>query len=190
MFSNRKIAFIGSGAMAEAMVAGLIRNQLAESESLLVSDPRLERIDELQQRYGVQPFTDNTQAACQADVIVLSIKPQALDKVLSEIKGCLKPDVLILSIVAGAPIRKIAKGLRYEIIVRSMPNTPAQIGEGITVWTAAPGVWGFGRGDFPGGRILPRYGNSPLRDRPRLRLSFHGGHGGCRCTPGILASYC
>jgi pyrroline-5-carboxylate reductase len=140
MFSNRKIAFIGSGAMAEAMVAGLIRNQLAESESLLVSDPRLERIDELQQRYGVQPFTDNTQAACQADVIVLSIKPQALDKVLSEIKGCLKPDVLILSIVAGAPIRKIAKGLRYEIIVRSMPNTPAQIGEGITVWTAAPGV--------------------------------------------------
>lgn len=137
MLTNCKITFIGSGAMAEAMISGLIRNQLAEGKSLLASDPRLERVEELQQRYGILPFTNNVEAACQADVVVLSIKPQVLDKVLEEIKTCLKPNVLILSIVAGAPIAKITAGLSCQKVVRSMPNTPAQIGEGITVWTSA-----------------------------------------------------
>jgi pyrroline-5-carboxylate reductase len=126
--------------MAEAMISGLIRNQLAQAESMLASDPRQERLEELQKQYGIQPFTDNVEAACQADVVILSIKPQALDKVLAEIKTCLKPDVLILSIVAGAPIGKISTGLGRQKIVRSMPNTPAQIGEGMTVWTSAPEV--------------------------------------------------
>jgi len=140
MFENKKIAFIGSGVMAEAMVSGLIRNYVAEPDSLLVSDPRQERINDLQNQFGVKSYLDNVEAACQADVVVLSIKPQVLDKVLNEIKSCLKPDVLILSIIAGAAISKISRGLNRSMIIRSMPNTPAQIGEGITVWTSARDV--------------------------------------------------
>jgi pyrroline-5-carboxylate reductase len=140
LLSDKKISFIGSGVMAEAMISGLIRNNLATADALLASDPRIERLDELKRGYGVQVFTDNVEAACQADVVVLSIKPQVLDKVLDDIRGCLKLDVLVLSIVAGVPIRRISNGLGRKMIVRSMPNTPAQIGEGITVWTSAPEV--------------------------------------------------
>jgi pyrroline-5-carboxylate reductase len=73
-------------------------------------------------------------------VVVLSVKPQRLDRVLQGLKGSIRPDALVLSIVAGASIEKISRGLEHSLVVRSMPNTPAQIGEGITVWTASAGV--------------------------------------------------
>jgi pyrroline-5-carboxylate reductase len=73
-------------------------------------------------------------------VIVLSVKPQTLEKVLKELRGVVRPDALLLSIVAGASISKISRGADHKVVVRSMPNTPAQIGEGITVWTASPAV--------------------------------------------------
>ncbi len=140
MFENKNISFIGSGVMAEAMISGLIKNKVIVKESIYASGPRQERLDTLQLHYGIHTFTSNLEAACQGDVIVLSIKPQALDKVLEEISDCLKPEVLILSIVAGAPIAKIKDGLKKNMVVRSMPNTPAQIGEGITVWTSSKDV--------------------------------------------------
>jgi pyrroline-5-carboxylate reductase len=140
MLKDRIITFIGSGAMAEAMIAGLIRNQLADAQSLCAADPRLERLEILQQLYGIQPFTNNIQAVMPADVVVLSVKPQVLQRVLAEIKDHIKPEALVLSIVAGAPIQKISTGLDHPIVVRTMPNTPAQIGQGITVWTAARAV--------------------------------------------------
>jgi pyrroline-5-carboxylate reductase len=126
--------------MAEAMIGGLIRQQLAQPEALLAAGPRQERLDQLSQRYAIQGEIDNAQAARRADVVVLSVKPQRLDRVLAGLKGCLQPGALVLSIVAGASIDKISRGLGHQVIVRSMPNTPAQIGEGITVWTASPGV--------------------------------------------------
>ncbi len=140
MLSNKHIAFIGPGVMAEAMISGLIRQNAAPAELLLVSGPRRERVEDLKQQYGVQAFTDNAEAACRADIVVLSVKPQRLDKVLAGLRGRLKAEALVLSIVAGASIEKISSGLQHGLVVRSMPNTPAQIGEGITVWTAAPSV--------------------------------------------------
>jgi len=140
LFSNRKIVFVGPGIMAEAMIGGLIRTGVARGSALLASGPRQERVAELAERYGVQPYTDNAAAARQGDVVVLSVKPQRLEKVLAGLKGAVKPDALVLSIVAGATIGKIQAGLEHAVVVRSMPNTPAQIGEGITVWTAAPKV--------------------------------------------------
>ena len=140
MFERCKISFVGSGAMAEAMISGMIRNQLADPEILSASDPRVERLNELRQRYGIKGFTDNVQAVTDADVVVLSVKPQVLQRVQDELSTHINPNALVLSIVAGAPIEKIAKGLSHEIVVRSMPNTPAQIGQGITVWTAANAV--------------------------------------------------
>jgi pyrroline-5-carboxylate reductase len=135
MFNNKKIAFIGPGSMAQAMIAGLVRNQVAPPENLLTSGPRQERVDELHDQYGTQPYTDNTAAAREADVVVLAVKPQRLDKVLQGIAGSVKPTALVLSIVAGAPIQKIGGILKHDSIVRAMPNTPARIGQGITVWT-------------------------------------------------------
>ena len=137
---DKKIAFIGSGAMAEAMISGLLRQKLAIAENLLAADTRLERVEELQQKYGVQPFTSNNQAAAQADVVVLSVKPQRLTEVLKSLKGAVSAHALVLSIVAGAPMAKISNGLAHKAVVRSMPNTPAQIGQGITVWMASPAV--------------------------------------------------
>lgn len=132
---NKTIAFIGPGAMAEAMIGGLIRQKLASPEHLLASGPRMERCQQLNEKYGVRPFIDNAAAAAQADVVVLSVKPQRLTAVMKNLKGTIRKDALVLSIIAGATLNKISKGLGHHVIVRSMPNTPAQIGEGITVWT-------------------------------------------------------
>lgn len=136
----QSIAFIGPGVMAEAMIKGILRKGLARAEQILAAGPRVERLDELRQTYGLRPFTDNSLAASQAKVIVLSVKPQRLSAVLKGLKGHIPTDALVLSIVAGASIEKISKGLEHLAIVRSMPNTPGQIGEGITVWTASQAV--------------------------------------------------
>lgn len=135
-----KITFIGPGVMGEAMVAGLLRMQLASPEQILVSGPRIERGKELEQQYAITSTQDNGKAVDQADVVVLSIKPQRLDVVLHDCRDHIKPDALIFSIIAGAPISKIREGVKHDLIIRSMPNTPGQIGEGITVWTASPQV--------------------------------------------------
>lgn len=134
------ITFIGPGVMAEAMISGLIRKKFAAPEQILVSGPRLNRGKELERQFGIASTQDNSQAANHADVVVLSVKPQRLDDVLKDCCGQIKSGALVLSIVAGAPISKIRNGLEHDLIIRSMPNTPAQIGEGITVWTTSPNV--------------------------------------------------
>jgi pyrroline-5-carboxylate reductase len=133
-----KIAIIGSGVMGEAIIAGLIRNEVTLPANIQVSDTRRERADELHSSYGVSPFTDNPAAVSEADVVVLSVKPQRLDLVMSGLKDKIPQEALVLSIIAGATIDKITTGLNHNYVVRSMPNTPAQIGEGITVWVASP----------------------------------------------------
>ncbi|PWH12979.1 MAG: pyrroline-5-carboxylate reductase [Anaerolineae bacterium] len=137
---NKKIAFIGSGAMGEAMIAGLLRQGLAQPEHLLTADVHAARVSDLQHRYGTHPFTDNREAASQADLVVLSVKPQRLTEVLKGLRGAIPTHALVLSIVAGAKMSKISHGLSHEAVVRSMPNTPAQIGQGITVWIPSPAV--------------------------------------------------
>jgi pyrroline-5-carboxylate reductase len=136
---NKTITFVGPGAMAEAMIAGLIRRGLAEPGHLLVTGPRVQRVEQLREKFGVRPYTDNAEAASQADVVVLSVKPQRLTGVMKGLKA-IRPDALVLSIIAGATIRKLSTGLKHHAVVRSMPNSPAQIGEGITVWTASEAV--------------------------------------------------
>src|SRR5687767_560222 len=136
---NKKIVFIGPGVMAEAIIAGLLRQQLAQPENITASGPRTERGEQLQKKYGIKAITDNIAAVSNADVVVLSVKPQRLSEVMKELKG-IRPDALVLSIIAGANIRKISTGLKHKSVIRSMPNTPGQIGEGITVWTSSKEV--------------------------------------------------
>src|SRR5260221_14378700 len=136
---KNKIAFIGPGVMAEAMIAGLLRKKLAKPENVTASGPREERVAELQKKYGIKITTDNSSAVSHADVVVLSVKPQRLSEVMKGLKG-IRSDALIVSIIAGASIKKISTGLKHKSVVRSMPNTPGQIGEGITVWTSSKEV--------------------------------------------------
>lgn len=140
MFSNQKIAFIGPGVMAEGIISALIRTAIAGPESILAAGPNVDRGEELTNKYRITFSTDNSEVARQADVVVLSVKPQRLDRVMAGLKGNIQPQALILSIVAGASIGKLSHGLGHNRIVRSMPNTPGQIGAGITVWTASPDV--------------------------------------------------
>lgn len=140
MFDNKKIVFIGPGVMAEAMIAVLIRENLAKPDMLIASGPRAERTEDLAARYSITGTTDNAVAASEGDVVVLSVKPQRLDAVLDGLRGSIKEEALIISIVAGAPIAKISGILGHQAVIRAMPNTPAQIGEGITVWTASAAV--------------------------------------------------
>lgn len=140
MLMNKKIAFIGSGMMAQAIIAGMLKQELVKAEDLFAAGPREERGQELNERYGILPFTDNKQAASQADVVVISVKPQRLEVALESIKDVVQKHALIISIVAGGQIKNIAEKLDHLNIVRAMPNTPAQIGEGITVWTSSDTV--------------------------------------------------
>ena len=136
---KKKIAFIGPGVMAEAMIAGLLNKKLAKPENIIASGPREERGVELHKKHGIKVTTDNASGVQGADVVVLSVKPQRLTEVMKGLKG-IRNDALVLSISAGATIKKIGTGLKHKAIVRSMPNTPGQIGEGITVWAASKEV--------------------------------------------------
>ena len=140
MIRDLRIAVIGAGVMGEAMIAGLLKQELVPPEQIIATEPREGRRAEIAQRYGVRVTEDNIEAAHWAQVAIFSVKPQTLPKVLPELRGALKDGELVISIVAGAPIRHFVDGLGHSAIVRSMPNTPAQIGEGMTVWTAAEAV--------------------------------------------------
>ncbi len=140
--NDQHIALIGPGVMAEAIINGLIRQKVIAPDHIIAAGPRPERGQELTERYGIRFTTDNAEAARSADIVILSVKPQRLEAVLTGLRDQIRPEALVLSIVAGAPIQKIARALNHPIIVRAMPNTPAQIGQGITVWTASPSVSG------------------------------------------------
>jgi pyrroline-5-carboxylate reductase len=133
---KKRIAFIGPGAMAEAMIAGLLKQGLAGPSSITAAGPRAGRGEELKLMYGIGATTDNARAAHEAEVVVLSVKPQRLTEVMKGLGG-VRSDALVISIVAGASLRKLATGLQHPAIIRSMPNTPGRIGQGITVWTAS-----------------------------------------------------
>ena len=101
MSNPKTIALIGPGSMGEAIIAGLLRKEITTPDHILVSGPRQERVDELHERYGICPFTDNRAAASQAEVVILAIKPQRLTRVLSGLDGAIPADSLVLSIIAG-----------------------------------------------------------------------------------------
>jgi pyrroline-5-carboxylate reductase len=137
-----KIAFIGGGNMGEAMLSALLGRGFTAPGDVAVADIKPERRDYLGAKYGVKVTESNLPALSGAEAVVLAVKPQNLAAVMAELAGQLKPVQLVLSIVAGARIAAISAGLRHRSIVRAMPNTPAQIGEGISVWTATPEVSG------------------------------------------------
>ena len=134
------IVFIGAWVMGEAMIGGLLRHKLVGPDAITAADRHPERLKEMRDLFGVQTTADNRIAARKARLVVLSVKPQVLSAVCADLHGVLRPTTLVVSIVAGARIASIAAGLGHKAIVRTMPNTPAQVGEGMTVWTATEAV--------------------------------------------------
>lgn len=135
-----KIAFIGGGNMGEAMASAVIGRKIVGASDVTVSDVSADRRKYLADKYHVSTTDDNSAAVKNADVVVLAVKPQSLPTVLPGLKGQVKPGQLVISIIAGATVDKLKSGLAHDCLIRTMPNTPAQIGEGVTVWIATPGV--------------------------------------------------
>jgi len=133
-------SFIGTGVMSESIIAGLLRKNVVPPELIIGSHPRPERRDELSSKYGIRMVESNREAAIAGSMVVLTVKPQRINKVLHDLSGAIREDQLLVSIVAGAKIDSIAGKLGHRAVVRAMPNTPAQIGQGITAWTATPEV--------------------------------------------------
>jgi len=134
------LAFVGSGTMAEAMIQALLRAGEVTPEQIIASGPRPARGEDLVVKHGIGATTSNVAAVEGADIVVLSVKPQVLPRVLAEVSGHIRPGALVFSIIAGMPISAIRAGCRHSAVVRTMPNTPAQLGQGMTVWTASPEV--------------------------------------------------
>jgi len=134
------IAFIGGGVMGEAMIQGLLNHKTVAPDGIIVSEPSDKRRKGIETRYHIRTTADNRKAVREGEVVVFSIKPQILARVLPELKGMLRADQLVISIIAGGRVATLAEGLAHNAIVRAMPNTPAQIGEGLTVWMATSDV--------------------------------------------------
>lgn len=128
---ERTIAFLGAGNMAEALIKGLLRAGTARPDAILATARRPERLEALRSTYGVRTTLDNLSAVREADVVVLAVKPQALDKVLVQVAPAAGPEKLFVSVAAGVPIsaleRRLGGGSR---IIRTMPNTPSLVGAG------------------------------------------------------------
>lgn len=140
MIQEHKIAIIGLGVMGEAILSGMIEKGHIGPAQIIASEPREERRTTLIEKYSIRVTKDNAEAVSQADVVILAVKPQKISSVLKVLAGKIRPEAVVISIIAGVPIEKLVTSLKHDAVIRVMPNTPARIGEGISVWTNSPGA--------------------------------------------------
>ncbi len=134
-----RIAFIGGGNMASALIGGLFASQ-TEIEKIQVADPNPQVRAQLEEKWPVSCFEHAVQAIEAVDTVVLAVKPQVMPAVLKEISDLISSGQLLISIVAGIPVSQIAAQLASSpAIIRTMPNTPALVGLGITALYAGEG---------------------------------------------------
>lgn len=134
MLENSKIAIIGFGVMGKAIVSSLINQGKTEAKSLVVVEPTSERLEMLSKEFGISGHEESDGVIGDADIVILAVKPQGFKNVARALNDNLKPDALVLSIIAGVPLKDLVEKLGVKQIVRAMPNTASQIGMGITVW--------------------------------------------------------
>lgn len=147
MIKDLRIGVLGAGVMGEAMISGMLSKELVAPEHIMATAPRAERQTELAERYpGMRVSDNNLEVARWAQVVIVAVKPQTVPKILPALRGAIHPGELVISIAAGVPIRHFVEGLDHSAVVRSMPNTPAQVEEGMTVWTASADVTDEQRG--------------------------------------------
>lgn len=137
MLKNQRIAVIGAGHMAGAMIGGMVRSKLVPPKAIVATRRRTEALAELQKKWGVRTSTDNAKAAAEADVVILAVKPQMAKPVMEALAGSVRKDQLVISVMAGVTTAAIAKALRADCaIVRAMPNTPCLVDAGATAIAA------------------------------------------------------
>ena len=141
-----KIAVIGGGAMGEAIISAVIRSEAVSPNDIRVADASQQRVDHLKQSYGVESSPSNVTVIEGVDFAIFAVKPQDASTVGGEIRSYME-DKVAISIMAGVPINTLSSLLGTDSVIRAMPNTPAQIGEGMTVWTATPEVTDVARKD-------------------------------------------
>ncbi|MAG36575.1 MAG: pyrroline-5-carboxylate reductase [Dehalococcoidia bacterium] len=135
-----KLALIGGGFMGEAILSRIIAAGVVAPSDVFVGEPVAERRDALTTQYQVHAVADNLEAVADAAVVLLAIKPQQTEPVFASLRDALAPATLVVSIVAGMSLSALTEGLDHQPVARAMPNTPAAVGEGMTVWTATPAV--------------------------------------------------
>lgn len=140
-----RVGLIGGGFMGEALVSALLKGDVAQAGDVTVSDVAAPRREYLRARYGVTVTAENSEALSGAEIVVLAVKPQEFDTIAAGLRGKLTDEQTVLSIMAGMPIERIVRGLAHRAIVRVMPNTPAFVGEAMSVWTATDAVSQEGR---------------------------------------------
>ncbi|GJL79234.1 MAG: pyrroline-5-carboxylate reductase [Nitrospinaceae bacterium] len=145
MLRSKKVGFIGGGNMAEAMIKGLISASFIEAKSIVVSDVVSARLDFLHSEYKVKVTTDNREVVEKSDILILAVKPQMVKKVLNDVRDLIDAKKLLVSVAAGVPISVILGVLkegqdRKYNVVRTMPNTPALVQEGVTAIAAGENV--------------------------------------------------
>ena len=124
MLKNQRIAIIGAGNIAEALVSGLLQCQVAQPSQIFATDISSERLRHFETRYGVRVGSNNVEAVKGATVVILCVKPQVLDQVLAELKFSGRTQPLIISVVAGISIARIQAGLKWKAsIIRVMPKS-------------------------------------------------------------------
>ena len=133
-----KLAFIGGGVMGEAIIGRVLSNGLAKPEDVTACDLLAQRRDHLSSTYGIRAVDKTATAVEGAGVAVLAVKPQEFSAAARDIS--LQSTQTVMSIMAGVTIETIRAALKHDAIVRAIPNTPAQVGEGMTVWTATDAV--------------------------------------------------
>src|SRR5919201_1294000 len=167
MATNRRIAILGAGKIGESLLAGLLSSGWRKPADIIVTGRREERIEELKERHGLEATLDNAAAVADAGLIVIAVKPQDFDVLLSEVGGLIAPEQTVLSVAAAIPTSQIEARLAPGVpVVRAMPNAPAPVHEGIA--------------GICSGAHAPRCGRACARD-------VHGcGHGGVRLRPGVF----
>jgi pyrroline-5-carboxylate reductase len=137
----RRWGFIGSGAMATALIKGMLRAGIAPVDAIRSSDPLPAARVLLAGETGVTVYDSNLPVVQQSDVVVLAVKPQSMRQVLENLRPVVTAEHVVVSIAAGITIASIAKGLKPGArVIRVMPNTPALIGEGASAYALGPGV--------------------------------------------------
>jgi pyrroline-5-carboxylate reductase len=138
--ASMQTSFIGGGVMAEAIFSRALAGHVLTSSEVCVADPVAERRDYLSKIYSVAVTDNNLEAVTNAELVVLSVKPQQFPRVATELKGKLRSHQTLLSIIAGLTVPSITAGLKHGSVIRVMPNTPSQIGQGMSVWMATSAV--------------------------------------------------
>ncbi len=134
-----RIAIVGAGIMAEAIIKGILGKGVCGPDSLVASDPRDERRTFLQMQYGIRLHESNVEAVAGATIVIMAVKPQNVPTVLKELGDVLTDDQALISIAAGIALSTLEQSLGRHAIVRAMPNTPCLVGEGMIVWL--PNAW-------------------------------------------------